>query len=149
MALMKSQPSTAGRMMDPFDRWFDGFLDRNLAWPKPSEVRFDQTWTPTMDFTDNPKEYIVMLDVPGIPKENLDVKLSDHVLTISGHRETATEKEEADYLWREREFGKFVRTMRVPMAVAEGKIEATVESGVLKVRLPKAEPKADARIVIK
>lgn len=84
-----------------------------------------------------------------MPKENLDVKLTGEVLTISGYREVAKEVPGENFLYRERETGKFVRTLRLPAQVVEGKIEAHYTDGVLQVTLPKAAPEVRSKIAIK
>jgi HSP20 family protein len=70
-------------------------------------------------------------------------------LTITGKRDVSQEGKTETYLWREREFGRFIRSMRLPSAVAENKIEATYQDGVLVVHLPKAEPAPANKILIK
>jgi len=102
-----------------------------------------------MDLVEKEKEYVVRLEVPGVPRENLDVQLEGAVLTLMGHREMAKKEEIENYLWEETENGKFIRTIRLPKAVEANKIEATYEDGILLVRLPKTEPAIKNRILIK
>jgi HSP20 family protein len=101
------------------------------------------------DLAETDKEYVVRLEVPGIHRENLDIALRDNVLTITGKRDVSQEGGGETYLWKEREFGRFVRTMRLPTAVVENKIEATYQDGVLVVHLPKAVPAPANKILIK
>ena len=54
-----------------------------------------------------------------------------------------------EYLWVEREEGRFMRTVRLPGAIQEGKIAAVYHDGILTVRMPKAEPPVKNRIAIK
>lgn len=56
-----------------------------------------------MDFSKNEKEYIVRLEAPGIPKEDLAVNVEGQTLTVSGHRDFEKEKRTEEYVWRERE----------------------------------------------
>jgi len=106
-------------------------------------------WVPACDVTETDSDYIVRLEAPGVHKENLDVRLSGDLLTITGKRERMEEKQGETHLWREREMGKFVRTMRLAAPVEESKIEATYEDGVLNVRLPKVAQAVENKIAIR
>jgi HSP20 family protein len=124
------------------------FLAEPLLPPFPYETTGAQ-WMPVMDVTETPAEYVVRLEVPGIHKENLDINLTGVMLTITGTREIAPEVEGEGYLVKERAIGKFVRTIRLPMPVAEKKVAAEYRDGVLKIHLPKETPAAATKILIK
>jgi HSP20 family protein len=134
--------------VEKIDRLFDPFLTGPL-FPELATRGFENTWVPTLDLAENDKAFMIRLEVPGMPKENLDVKLTGEVLTVTGHREAAKEVPGENFLYRERETGKFVRTIRLPAAVMEGKIEAHYTDGVLHVTLPKAAPEVRSKITIK
>jgi HSP20 family protein len=106
-------------------------------------------WSPSLDFSENEKEYIVRLEAPGIPKEDLEVNLDGQALTISGRRDFEKEEKTEEYFWREREAGKFVRTVQLPTPVDNSRIAATYEDGIMTIRLPKLEPTVKSRIAIK
>jgi HSP20 family protein len=106
-------------------------------------------WEPSLDFSENEKEYIVRLEVPGIPKEDLEVNVDGQALTISGRRDFEREEKTEEYFWREREAGKFIRTVQLPAPVDASKVAATYQDGVMTVRLPKTEPSTKTRIQIK
>jgi len=134
--------------VEKIDRLFDPFLTAPL-FPELMAKGFEGTWMPTLDLIENEHAFVVRLEVPGMPKENLDVRLTGEVLTIAGHREAVKEVPGETYLYREREVGKFTRTVRLPAPVAEAKIEAHYNDGVLVVTLPKAAPEVRSRITIK
>ncbi len=115
----------------------------------PEAPMLETEWAPRMDFSETEKEYLVRLEVPGIHKENLDISLEGNVLTLSGHRENRKEREEENFLWTEREEGRFLRSLRLPKAVKGNEITATHQDGVLVVRLPKTELAVKSRITIK
>ena len=114
MKLAKLNPILGN--VEKIDRLFDPFLTGPL-FPEFAVKGFEGTWLPTLDLAENDKAFMVRIEVPGMPKENLDVKLTGEVLTITGHREAAKEVPGENYLYREREAGKFVRTMRLPAPV--------------------------------
>ena len=151
MKVMKAAP-IVGKVKEDIDRLFDRFFTTPFI-EEPLFPTFETFpvagWLPVFDMTENEKEYVVRLEVPGIHKENLDINLRDNVLTITGKREVTQDQKAEAYLWKEREFGRFVRTMRLPTPVVENKIEALYQDGVLVVRLPKAVPTPANKILIK
>lgn len=133
-----------------FDRFFGpAFPFAPIGFEPPVLRTREVTWMPALDLVEVEKEYVVRLEVPGVPRENLDVQLEGAVLTLTGHRELSKKEAVENYLWEEREAGKFVRTIRLPKAVEAGKIEAMYEDGILTVRLPKIETTIKNKIVIK
>ena len=152
MKVMKAAP-IVGKVKEDIDRLFDRFFTSPFM-TEPFFPAFDAvepvtTWLPVFDLAENEKEYLVRLEVPGMHRENLDITLRENLLTITGKREVTQEQKTEIYLWKEREFGRFARSIRLPMPVVENKIEALYQDGVLVVRLPKAEPTPANKILIK
>jgi HSP20 family protein len=150
--MTKAAPMVVGKVKEDIDRLFDRFFSSPFAMEPlfpPFETMPEGTWTPVFDLVETDKEYVVRLEAPGIHKENLDIALRDNVLTITGKRDVTQEGSNETYLWKEREFGRFVRSMRLPLAVVENKIEATYQDGVLVLHLPKAVPAPANKILIK
>lgn len=147
MKLTKPNPTPTTIVREDFENLFDRFFGRGVFGP-PSRV-FETTWMPSLDFSEDEKDYIVRLEAPGIPKEDLEVNLDGQILTISGRRSFEKEEQNEEYFWREREQGRFVRTVRLPSAVNPTKVEATYNDGVMTIRIPKAEAAAKSRIQIK
>jgi HSP20 family protein len=142
-----------GNKVDEFDRVFDRLpLPRLFAepllppWPLETGVT---EWIPMMDVVETAAEYVIRLEVPGIHKENLDINLTGALVTITGTREIVPEVEGEGYLVRERFYGKFVRTIRLPAPVAEKKVIAEYRDGVLTVHVPKETPAAATKVLIK
>ena len=135
----------------PFTPEFDRFIDRVFGSPlfNMPMVPVESAWIPVLDYSEIEKAYVCRLEVPGIPKENLDLNLVGQVLTVSGHREIKREQENEAFFVQERQVGRFVRSIRLPGPVAEDKIEATVNDGVMTITLPKLEVTPKSRITIK
>ena len=88
----------------------------------------------------------ISAELPGIDQKDVELTLAEGVLTIKGEKKTETEEKEKDYYCRERRFGSFVRSFRVPDSVDEAKVKASFDKGVLEVVLPKRpEVKAKAK----
>jgi len=145
MALTKWRPQWGVRPTE-IDRWFSDMF-REPFWPEKAET--DVLWAPALDFSETETEYIIKLEAPGIPKENMDVSFDNGVLTLSGRREETKKQETEKFIYREREEGRFVRSLRVPTAILADKIVATYENGVLNVKLPKEKKTVGSKVVIK
>ena len=147
MKLTKALPTPVATIRDEFDRLFGQLWNTGVFGPPPRV--FETMWSPAVDFSENEKEYIVRLEAPGVPKEDLEVNVEGQTLTISGRRDFEKEEKTEEYFWREREQGRFVRTMQLPVPVDKSKVAATYQDGIMTVRLPKLEPTAKTRIPVK
>ena len=146
MRVAKLAPIT-GKVGEEVERFFDRFLAPGFL-PEPI-IPPGAEWFPMLDVTETADEFIVRLEVPGVHKENLDIKLTGTLLTITGRRDLMTEASGETYLRREREIGKFVRTIRLPALVTEKEVKATYQDGLLVLHLPKVAPAVANRILIK
>ena len=88
--------------------------------------------------TDN--EVVVKADLPGVPKDNVEVTLTDSTLTLRGEKKEEVGISHEAYHFRERSFGTFNRTIDLPVNVRSDQATATITNGVLEVRVPKTEP---------
>ena len=145
-----------GQMRDDIDRVFDRFFPTAFpgesmlpAFPFEPMAEALGEWAPRLDLTETEKEYVIRCEVPGIHKENLDINLVGNMLRITGHRDAVQETKDEMYLYREREVGRFVRTLKLPVAVDEGNIAAAYQDGILTVHVPKAATAVARKIVIK
>lgn len=98
----------------------------------------------SLDVTDTDKSIEIKVDVPGVDEKDIEVTLSDNILTIKGERESKTEKEKENFYSCERSFGSFVRRVDLPSEIDENKIQASLSKGVLNLHMPKSE-KAKAK----
>jgi HSP20 family protein len=152
MRVAKLAPMT-GKVGEEVERFFDrlmapAFLNEPMLPPFPNETAGAE-WFPTLDLTETAEEFVVRLEVPGVHKENLDITLTGTLLTITGRRELMTEASGETYLRREREVGKFVRTIRLPALVVEKEVKATYHDGMLVIHLAKVAPAVANKIQIK
>jgi HSP20 family protein len=104
---------------------------------------------PAMDVSEDEGAYIVKASLPGVKPEEVEVTLSDNVLTLKGEAKQEKETKEENYHLRERRFGSFMRSITLPMAVKSEKVEATHENGVITLRLPKSEEVKPKKIAVK
>ena len=129
------------------DRFFDDITP--FSWRSNDEnYAGTELWAPDTDMSETETEYIVTVDLPGIPKKDIQVNYQDHRLTISGERKKEEKEEKKDFVRRERYFGRFVRCFTLPAEVKDDKIKAEFKAGVLTVQVPKAEIKKPKTVLI-
>lgn len=127
------------------DRLFADFdwPDLRLAWPRKSAVA-SQPWpefgiaVPPVDLVERNGGYELQAELPGLTENQIEVKVSNGMVTIKGEKSSERVEDEEDYHLRERSFGAFQRSFRVPANVDTDKIEARFDKGVLRVTLPKS-----------
>jgi HSP20 family protein len=107
--------------------------------------------SPAVDVVEKENEFAITAELPGLDEKNVEVKLSNGSLIISGEKKDEKEEKDKDYYFSERRYGSFRRAFRIPDGVDADKIEAAFDKGVLTVRLPKTEEaqKSEKKIDIK
>jgi len=107
-------------------------------------------WSPTVDIEESDTLYLIRADVPGVDKKDIDIRLDNGVLSITGekHAEKETGKG-TKYHRTERYSGSFARRFTLPTAVQVDKVDATYKNGVLSLMIPKAEEAKPKAIDIK
>lgn len=92
-------------------------------------------WAPITDIFTRGEDMVVRCDLAGVAHEDVDVTLSNGILTISGERRVPEDEREASFYVSERNYGFFRRSMSLPEGLGERDIEALFEEGVLEVAL--------------
>lgn len=115
------------------------FFDRFFAESSMSDL-FGETsqWLPAFDVTESEKEYVVHAELPGVDVKDLDVSLSEGILTVTGEKKHEHEEKEESYHRIERSYGTFSRSFRIPEEIKMRGVDATYKDGVLTITLPKA-----------
>ncbi len=140
MAVMQFRPTTE----------LFGPLFENLLTPVSGGSRLNLLRAPEADVIETQDAIRVVLDVPGLSPDDLEINLENNVLTISGEKRASQMGAEEGYTWHlsERRFGKFSRSFILPRDVEHDGIEARFENGVLYVSIPKSERARRRRIEI-
>ena len=133
------------RMRRDMDRFWDSFLEGGLR----RRTEEGGEWLPSLDIAETKNELVVKCEIPGMDPKDIDISLSDGMLTIKGEKKQEREEKEADYHLVERSYGAFTRSVQLPKGVESDKISASYKDGVLKVRLPKSEEAKKKEIKIK
>jgi HSP20 family protein len=141
VALGGNDPFTAFRR--EMDRLFESF-GRDLVWPG-GESR-GAAMAPSIDVSETEGELRIEADLPGVEEKDVDVSISDNVLTIKGEKKAEKEEKKKDFHLVERSYGSFSRSLTLPFAADPSKAKATFKNGVLSISLPKPpEVKAKAK----
>ena len=131
----------------PYRSLLDSFFEEFRL---PSLFREEEReWIPALDMSETDKEIIVQMEVPGIDPKDIEVTLTNNVLTIKGEKKLERKEEGEDFHRIERRFGTFSRSIRLPVEVNADAVEATYKNGVLKLVLPKTEESRAKRIEVK
>ncbi|MCS7280780.1 MAG: Hsp20/alpha crystallin family protein [Desulfobacterota bacterium] len=132
------------RIRKEMDELWESFFER-----KPVRRTGISEWMPSIDFSETKNNYVVKAELPGIDPKNIDISLTENVLTVKGEKKQEKEEETENYHFVERSYGSFVRSIELPGEVQTDKIKATYKDGVLKIILPKAEEAKRKEIKIK
>jgi HSP20 family protein len=112
----------------------------------PERVQQRASISPRVDVYENANELLVLADVPGATKDKVTVHIDKGQLTLEARREPALRGTALESEYRAVDYH---RVFAVPQGIDASKIEATLNAGVLKVRLPKSEALKPRRIEIK
>ena len=106
--------------------------------PQGSEESLLQTrFAPPVDIYEDEHSYTLKLEVPGIDEKDVDVKLENNTLTVSGERKFEKDEKEENYRRVERRYGSFVRSFTLPTTIDSENVTADYDKGLLKIRLAK------------
>lgn len=106
-------------------------------------------WAPTVDITEDDKEYLIKAEIPEVDKKDVKLTVQDGVLTLQGERKQEKEEKGKKFHRIERSYGSFVRSFTLPDEVSEDKLKAEFKDGMLLVHLPKAEKPKPKAIEVK
>jgi HSP20 family protein len=126
-----------GSLFREIERTFDDFSRRSPLAGFPGFG--DGATPPRIDVAEGKDGIEVTAELPGVDEKDIDLTLSNGVLTIRGEKKTERDETDKDKNWHvvERRYGSFSRTITLPYDPDTSKVEAKFEKGVLRVRLPK------------
>ena len=142
MAIAPYRPTT-----ELFRTFFDDIPGFGSGWGGRMSS-MDLMRAPHADVLETRDDIRVVLELPGLRPEEVEVNLEDNVLTVSGEKreERAEQSQESRWHLTERRYGRFSRSFVLPKEVEQERIQATYENGVLNVVIPKSEKVKPRRI---
>lgn len=120
------------RLRDEMQDLFERFTNGGDDWPS-------RMLAPPMDLSETDGSLQVRLDLPGVDPKEIDIQVSGNHLTIAGERKEEKEEKGETFHRIERRSGRFSRSVTLPCAVEEEKIDANYHDGVLTISVPKSE----------
>ena len=124
-----------GDMQAEVNRLFDNFLGRPAQQPGSME----RVWAPAVDMFETKDALMVAAELPGLDEKDIHLSIIGDVLSIRGERQWNQEVKQESYYRGERWYGKFERSLPLPMPVQADKVTAKYRDGVLTITLPKVE----------
>jgi HSP20 family protein len=109
-----------------------------------SEALAAGNFVPAVDVYEDAEKLILKLEVPGIRREDLDIRVEGRTLTVKGERKFESSEKEENFHRIERRYGSFMRSFTLPSSVNTEKVEATSADGVVSISFAKkaeAQPK--------
>jgi HSP20 family protein len=118
------------------DRLFEDSFVSPLGW---RTLTGSEGVVPAIDVHETADDIVVTAALPGITPDDVEITMTGQSLTLRGEFKSDDEVERNQYLYRERRFGSFSRSLQLPVRVEGDRAEATFRDGVLTLRIPKAE----------
>lgn len=120
----------------------------------PKENKENEDWLAesegqlTIDVYQTSSEVVIKSTIAGVRPEDIDISITNDMITIKGRRQKDEEVREEDYYYQECYWGPFSRSVILPVDVEVDKVEASMKNGILTIRLPKVEKARTKKIVI-
>jgi len=131
----------ATSLRDAMDRLFEDSI--------VSPAKIGGIGMPKIDIKETATEIVVKAELPGVSEDDVEIEISDNMMTISGEKKDEKEEKEEGYHYKESQSGSFTRSFTLPAEVLAEKAEAEMDGGILKVTVPKAEAKKAKKIAVK
>ena len=98
-----------------------------------------RSWIPTVDITETDSGFEIYAELPGVAQDDVQVSVTDNLLTIKGEKHQKQETENENFHRVERRYGTFQRSFTLPRHVDTANIKAEYKDGILTLTIPKAE----------
>ncbi len=142
MSLIKFSTRPTPPWFGDIDRWFDAaFAPACQPAREPAPGPVTRRFVPTVDIVEDEKKIVLKADLPGVNQKDIEVKLDDGTLTLSGERRFEKETKDENLQRVECGYGSFRRSFALPETVDAEKISASYKKSVLEITLPKVKAK--------
>lgn len=94
-------------------------------------------WAPAVDIIESEKDIIIIAEIPGVSEEEMEIQVSEGVLSLRGEKKFPDDKQNDSYYRLERSYGKFYRSFAIPISIDPANVKASIKDGVLKIVLSK------------
>ena len=124
-----------------FDRFMSGWptFKHGDVWDPFKDFQHSaQVLSPSVDVTETDTGYEIEAELPGLDQKDIELTLTDNILTLKGEKKQEREEKKKEYSLSERSYGSFQRSFRLPDDSDLDKLSTTFRNGVLKISLPKS-----------
>src|SRR3984957_453188 len=147
MALIRWQPAgELNTIQNEMNRLFDTLFDTPAR--GNGSAAASPRWIPPMDLVETADEFVLRADLPGLAESDVNIEVEENVLTVSAERRAEHEHRDEGYYRVERATGAFSRSLTLPEGIDPESVRASVDRGVLEVRIPKPEERKPRRVSI-
>ena len=129
-------PYRVSEMQGEVNRLLESFFGRPTTAMAPTGERM---WAPAADIWEDKDNVVLTFEIPGISDKDVNVSITDGVLSVRGERRFDRAMKDESYHRLERVYGKFERNVQLPMPVQPDHVKAVYRDGVLEITVPKAE----------
>ena len=131
--------SDLARWEREMERLFENFFARRMGSPRSGGLSplFGSNM-PALDLYDDNNELVAKVELPGLDKDDIDISISDHTLTVKAEKKHEEEIKQENYHRVERSRGAIRRTIDLPADVEPDQVKATCKNGVLEIRMPRS-----------
>lgn len=114
-----------------------------------AESAMQGAWAPAADILETPDSFQIIVELPGVSSEDVDITVENDVLTLRGERRFSEPADQQTYHRVERHYGNFGRRIALPPKCDSTRIDAGMDNGLLSITVPKMEQAKPQRIAIK
>jgi len=130
-------------LQEEINRLFEGSRT-----PGPRGI-FERSYSPAIDVMENPDSFVVMCDLPGVEMKDVEISVAGSILTLKGEKRRPARGKGGGDFREDFAYGKFQRTLQLPLAIDADRVEAVLKDGVLTMTLPKREELKPRQIAVK
>jgi HSP20 family protein len=131
-------------LQERINRLFQESLGRGRDEDEGATAMGSAGWAPLADVYETSASFVVLLELPGLEKKDVEVGIADNILTIKGERRISGPRPES-FFRMERSYGAFSRSFRFSQEIDPAGVAAQFQSGLLRLDLPKQHPRSDWR----
>ena len=139
------------RFLDDFGQLgskFEKTIEDMFRSVSPGFTLAERSWKPPMDMNETPEEIVILAEIPGVDKDDLDVEISSKAVRIQGNRFAKHCSQNATYRLAEIQYGKFERILFLPAPIDPEVVSASYQSGLLEIRMAKLPSEKTHRVPI-
>jgi len=118
------------------DRLFEDSFVSPMGW---RTITGGESVSPAIDVHETPDELVLTAVLPGLGSDDVEITLTGQTLTLRGEFKADEQVKQEQYLYRERRYGSFTRSLQLPVRIEGDRAQATFENGILTLRIPKAD----------